>query len=246
VSTVSENEYYVRLYSRYLFRCQHAVLTGNEEDNLALCDQCRFAFCKKCKKTYHSQTLCGHELELLELKEKRRKLRLRMQVLNLQPEDENKLLKDFLAIARIENSTRLCPNPRCQVPIEKNMGCDHMFCTHCKIRFNWSEARDQSTETNVLFTSYENDLEKVEQALARERADEDTDNAANLPIIGTLIIKRSKKCPNIKCGKMNIKSGTGNYLICQYCKRGFCFSCGQSINNPNRHFGNACKRHSAL
>ena len=172
-----------------------------------------------------------------------------MQALNLQPDDENKLLKDFLAVARIENSTRLCPNLRCQVPIEKNMGCDHMICTHCKLSFNWSDAQDRSTETKVLFTSYENDLEKIQQALARERAGEDTGvdlTAANVPLIGTLLAKRAKKCPNIKCGKMNIKSSTGNYLICQYCKRGFCFSCEQSVNNPNRHFGNTCKRHSAL
>src|ERR1700733_1638341 len=78
------------------FRCQQAVLTGNEQDNLALCDQCRFAFCKKCKKTYHSQTLCAHEYELLQLKEQRRKLRQKMQALNLQPQDEDDLLREFL------------------------------------------------------------------------------------------------------------------------------------------------------
>jgi hypothetical protein len=169
-----------------------------------------------------------------------------MQALNLQPEDEDKLLKDFLAVARIENSTRLCPNPKCQVPIEKNMGCDHMYCTHCKLHFNWSDTQDRTTETNILFTSYQNDLEKIQKTLAGERDGEGDQTAASLPIIGTLLVKRTKKCPNIKCEKMNIKSGTGNYLICQYCKRGFCFSCGQSISNPNRHFGNACKRHSAL
>jgi hypothetical protein len=128
------------------------------------------------------------------------------------------------------------------------MGCDHMFCTHCNTRFNWSDVKDQSAETKVLFESNQNDLEKLQKALEREKAGEDTENdlaAASLPVITNLLMKRSKKCPNIECGKTNIKSGTGNYLICEYCKRGFCFTCGQSINNPNRHFGNACKRHSA-
>ena len=248
MSTVSENDF-DHVAGISFSRCQNAVLTGNEGDNLALCDHCRFAFCKKCKKTYHSQTLCGHERELLELRENRRKLRLKMHALNLEPDDEAKLLKDFLNVARIENSTRLCPNPKCEVPIEKNEGCDHMYCTRCKLHFNWSEAVDRTTETKFLFESYQNDLDKIQQALSREKSDEDIADAsaaADLPMIGNLLMKRTKKCPNIQCGKMVIKSGTGNYLICEHCKRGFCFSCGNSIINPNRHFGHACKRHSVL
>lgn len=30
--------------------------------------------------------------------------------------------------------------PTCYSPIEKNMGCDHMYCISCKTRFNWSQA----------------------------------------------------------------------------------------------------------
>ncbi len=231
-------------------RCQQAVLTGNEKDNLALCDQCRFAFCKKCKKTYHSQTLCGHELEIIELKETRRKLRQRIQALNLTPDDEEKLLHNFLVVARIENSTRLCPNPRCQVPIEKNMGCDHMVCIRCKNSFNWSDAIDRTSETKVLVDNYENDFDKIHKAIERERTgdgeNEDNSNPLILSAISKLLIRRTKNCPNLICNKINIKAGTGNYLICEYCKRGFCFSCGQSVKNPNHHFGHACKRHSAL
>jgi hypothetical protein len=221
-----------------------SVLTdGNENDNLALCDQCRFAFCKKCKKTYHSQTLCGDELELLELKEKRRKLRQKMQALHLSIEDEENLLREFLAVARIENSTRLCPNRNCRVPIEKNEGCDHMYCIRCHSAFNWSDAQDQTTETKVLFENVHTDLDRLTAALEHERTmDENDVKSLNIPLVSELLVKRTKKCPNIKCGKFNIKSGSGNYLICQYCKRGFCFTCGQSISNPNTHFGNACKR----
>jgi E3 ubiquitin-protein ligase RNF14 len=233
----------------FVLRCQQAVLTGNERDNLALCDQCRFAFCKKCKKTYHSQTLCGHERELAESRDKRRKFRQQMHVLNLTPADEEKFLGDFLAVVRIENSTRLCPNTHCQVPIEKNQGCDHMYCIRCKTRFNWSETQNQATETKILIEQYGNDLDKIQEVLVREKDSEENEannNDLKLPTVSKLLVQRSKKCPNIKCGKMNIKSGTGNYLICQYCKRGFCFSCGQSVSKPNHHFGHACKRHSAL
>jgi hypothetical protein len=34
---------------------------------------------------------------------------------------------------------RMCP--RCDKIIEKNGGCDHMNCSQCKLRFNWSQAR---------------------------------------------------------------------------------------------------------
>ncbi|CAF3736331.1 unnamed protein product [Rotaria socialis] len=230
-------------------RCQHPVLTGNEKDNLALCDQCRFAFCKKCKKTYHSQTLCGHEAELAELKRKRRKLRDQLQDLNMVPDDEEKLIREFLAIARIENSTRLCPNPLCQVPIEKNLGCDHMYCIRCRKPFNWSEAADQTTDTKVLFEKYESDINKMQKALQDEKSNrEDSDENMLLqePTIGKLMMKRIKKCPNTKCGKICIKYGNNNYLICQHCKRSFCFSCGNSIINPKQHFGVKCKRQSTV
>jgi hypothetical protein len=30
--------------------------------------------------------------------------------------------------------------PHCFVPIEKNMGCDHMYCVKCKHPFLWSQA----------------------------------------------------------------------------------------------------------
>ena len=163
-------------------------------------------------------------------------------------DDEEKLLKEFLAVARVETSTRLCPNPHCQVPIEKNMGCDHMFCIRCQRSFNWSDAKEQTTEMRILLEKYESDLGKVQEALENERSDENPDesNSLKIPIISQLILKRTKKCPNIMCKKLNIKSGTGNYLICQYCKRGYCFSCGNSVISPARHFGHVCKRHSII
>lgn len=31
--------------------------------------------------------------------------------------------------------------PGCQVPIEKNGGCDRVMCTRCKLAFNWQQAK---------------------------------------------------------------------------------------------------------
>ena len=215
---------------------------------MALCDQCRFAFCKRCKKTYHSQTLCFDQSDLFELRQKQNELRRRMQALDLSSIERRKLLEDFLVAARIETTTRLCPNTRCRVPIEKNMGCDHMFCTRCKTRFNWSDVKDQASNSKVLIETYGNDFDQgLEKFIDGTATIETLDNttASKLETVSRLLVKRSKTCPNTKCGKVNVKAGTGNYVICSYCRRGFCFSCGQSVGNPNQHFGHACKRHSS-
>jgi len=37
----------------------------------------------------------------------------------------------------ISERTILCPNPCCGAPIEKNGGCNHMTCQHCKANFCW-------------------------------------------------------------------------------------------------------------
>lgn len=39
----------------------------------------------------------------------------------------------------INVGTKLCPS--CNFQIEKNGGCDHMYCIRCKTLFNWSEAK---------------------------------------------------------------------------------------------------------
>jgi hypothetical protein len=36
-----------------------------------------------------------------------------------------------------ENNAKPCPN--CSVPIEKNKGCDHVYCINCKHHFLWSK-----------------------------------------------------------------------------------------------------------
>jgi hypothetical protein len=229
------------------YRCQQAVLIGNDDDNLAICDQCRYTFCKKCRLTYHSQTLCGKEVELLLLKRKERELNEQLAKLGMIPSDENHLLKEILAAGKIEMTTRLCPNMKCQVPIEKNDGCDHMYCTHCNLRFNWSEAKSSSTVgTQAVIEQYERELNRMQINI--DKANQLDASQVIMPSISIrkLLLKRSKKCPNIHCGRFNIKDTNGNYLICQFCKRGYCFMCGQSVGNVVNHFRLTCKRHTNL
>ncbi|KAI1758554.1 hypothetical protein GGR53DRAFT_516741 [Hypoxylon sp. FL1150] len=47
--------------------------------------------------------------------------------------------EEQLTSNNIRRLTRPCPE--CEVPIEKNEGCDHMICLMCGIDFSWSGAR---------------------------------------------------------------------------------------------------------
>ena len=41
--------------------------------------------------------------------------------------------------------------PKCEVPIFKTEGCDHMWCTECHTMFNWSDLKITKTTTNPLY-----------------------------------------------------------------------------------------------
>ena len=61
--------------------------------------------------------------------------------------DSHTLLDDYLREVQwqgksdewIRRFATRCPG--CQVPIEKNGGCDEMLCVHCQTHFYWSKAR---------------------------------------------------------------------------------------------------------
>eukprot|EP01125_Pyxidicula_operculata_P016515 TRINITY_DN5694_c0_g1_i1.p1 TRINITY_DN5694_c0_g1~~TRINITY_DN5694_c0_g1_i1.p1 ORF type:complete len:212 (+),score=11.45 TRINITY_DN5694_c0_g1_i1:298-933(+) len=54
--------------------------------------------------------------------------------------------------------TKCCPN--CYVSIEKNMGCDHMYCTRCNTNFNWSQAPSFTTAVRMNKNWYSEKLKK--------------------------------------------------------------------------------------
>lgn len=73
-----------------------------------ICKLCGILHCNRCQKVYANKT---HKCD---------------------PKDINHIL----TLAHIEQMTKPCP--KCSSPIEKNGGCDHMFCTFCKSHFSWS------------------------------------------------------------------------------------------------------------
>ncbi len=47
-----------------------------------------------------------------------------------------------------ETGAKPCPN--CSVPIEKNKGCDHIYCINCKHHFYWSKPEKKYTGTKYI------------------------------------------------------------------------------------------------
>ncbi|CAF2922672.1 unnamed protein product [Rotaria sp. Silwood2] len=71
-------------------RCQSAVLTGSGDDNLAICDQCHFTFCKKCKELFHFQIMCPKDYVVEQLRLQREKER---EIIRQQQEEERERIQ---------------------------------------------------------------------------------------------------------------------------------------------------------
>lgn len=79
---------------------------------IARCDECKASTCLLCGREGHEPATCN----IVKLWEKKSSA-----------ESEN--LQWILA------NTKPCP--KCAKPIEKNQGCNHMKCVHCKHDFCW-------------------------------------------------------------------------------------------------------------
>ncbi|CAF1052511.1 unnamed protein product, partial [Didymodactylos carnosus] len=220
--------------------CQQPVLTSDGKDKLAMCSQCNYSFCKQCKEVYHSESLCAQELDLELLRCKQRKISQKLDSLAYTSQQKGFLLKEILATELIEQNTRQCPNIKCGVKIEKNGGCSHMHCARCNLDFQWEDAIIPEQPQRSILKELGDDLDEVIEKFENNK---DDDKAAML--IGEVVLNRTKICPWKKCGKLNVKSGTNNWLICQHCRKSFCFQCGNPLIGRN-HFGYGCRQYSKM
>ena len=62
------------------------------------------------------------------------------------PEQVEHMVVD--TVKMLTENVKNCPNPECRQPIQKNGGCDHMWCPTCKTMFNWSTGEITKTTTN--------------------------------------------------------------------------------------------------
>ncbi|XP_032427028.1 E3 ubiquitin-protein ligase RNF14-like [Xiphophorus hellerii] len=136
--------------------CGSAVIL-EKSSPAAMCSVCSFAFCVDCKKTYHGTSKCYEEPDLSTEKSEDQLVALPKTGEGFQAlmEDyakggkqrrrllQNRYGRKFFVYAFethvsdkwITTNTKPCPH--CFSPIQKDGGCDHMFCTFCKQYFMW-------------------------------------------------------------------------------------------------------------
>lgn len=84
---------------------QPKVKQFKPEDKLAVCEDCRFAFCSRCLQGWHGEfVICTPKRDTEELNE------------------EEKASLDFISL-------HTTPCPTCSCPAQKTHGCNHMYVT---------------------------------------------------------------------------------------------------------------------
>ncbi|MCJ1390157.1 hypothetical protein MMC18_003015 [Xylographa bjoerkii] len=87
-----------------------------DAEPLMSCGDCGYKMCYVHQRPWHEGQTCSQYDYALSHRE--------------QWEREN-----AASLALIESSFTACP--QCGIRIEKNKGCDHMTCTHCRFEFCW-------------------------------------------------------------------------------------------------------------
>ncbi|CAA7041657.1 unnamed protein product [Microthlaspi erraticum] len=125
--------------------CDYAVdflgsCGSDESENYDVSCLCSYDFCWKCGEEAHRPVNCDTVSKWI-----------------FKNKDESENTTWILA------NTKPCPN--CQRQIEKNQGCNHMYCTICKHRFCWNCLRPLTNHKSCH--TFEGDKKEV---VTRERA----------------------------------------------------------------------------
>ncbi|XP_029439896.1 E3 ubiquitin-protein ligase RNF14-like [Rhinatrema bivittatum] len=99
---------------------------------LGICSNCCYPFCTLCKMTYHGVSPCKLTAEEEEASKEPEYISPKSNLRNW----KQKAWQEKQSATYIKQETNPCP--RCAAPIQKNGGCDHMFCSNCGCNFSWS------------------------------------------------------------------------------------------------------------
>ncbi|EGS17219.1 uncharacterized protein CTHT_0065370 [Thermochaetoides thermophila DSM 1495] len=84
-----------------------------DDERLAICVDCNFAFCKRCKKSWHGPFVyCKRTVE---------------------EKNQGQTIEDLATLEYIRRYTSPCPS--CDAPVQKTAGCNHMRCSRCDTHF---------------------------------------------------------------------------------------------------------------
>jgi len=93
--------------------CGNAVKRKKKGSSKMECSACNFQFCFECGDSYHEDVTCEQHQKMLDIEKK---------------------TDPRFKIWQMHHS-KPCPN--CKAPIQKNGGCNHMYCEKCKHEFCW-------------------------------------------------------------------------------------------------------------
>jgi E3 ubiquitin-protein ligase RNF14 len=119
--------------------CRSRVFS-DPDDSLAICDCCRYPFCKNCNKLWHGGEACKTNDEVVTddnlgtIAEKLERLEKNKEGISEHKKQE--LLADLkTGIWIASNPVKKCP--RCTFVVAKDGGCNKMYCIKCRSYFCW-------------------------------------------------------------------------------------------------------------
>lgn len=119
--------------------CQYPIIDPPDDNGLAVCPKCEYAFCVFCKKGYHGIENCDLTFDEKKKIAEAYKNAKKAERSELEKRYGKKKLKELVATAETEKwirkNSQKCPS--CRVNIEKNDGCNKMICLKCKTKFCW-------------------------------------------------------------------------------------------------------------
>jgi len=110
-----------------------------------ICNECKSIFCVKCRKEIFPEKIERfNEDEIIEEENPKFKT-----YTDEQKQPHKCKQEDVDMVNYLNTNIKNCP--KCEEPIEKNGGCDHMWCPKCHTMFNWSDLKITKTTTNPLY-----------------------------------------------------------------------------------------------
>lgn len=222
----------------------HRVPCIQDEDGMAQCQACGFAFCGKCRDAYHPGMPCTSTDDRMDALEARA---------NGTSAQAQAARAELATLRQLARTTKQCPT--CTAAIEKVDGCSKMHCRVCDTLWCWRctkviQGYDHfATGACKLF-----DDEEIKRWNAQAhnvlRAEARAHEARFLAqfIDPATMWEQLRACP--QCKAAVIKEGKNNHLRCHSCLTHFCGRCRAWLpkQRPGDHFkvgGGGCPQHSA-
>lgn len=220
-------------------RCNQPVISDeNKSLNLAMCPQCKYAFCTECYESWHQGEACSSllsaNLSSLEKEASSKERRKKLQ----------KLAEAQASNCLMRKTTKPCPS--CKAPIEKNMGCNKVTCTVCFTKMCYCcgkaiEGYEHFERKCNLFDPILEDRgyiyqrqQPMEAIMIQIQLDEYPDAWDRLVVC-------------VRCKQRCLRNDNNNHVRCWNCKVNYCCACKKIIvGSVGGHYlpPNPCKQHS--